>query len=214
MSRLASRSTDIQGLTGYSRCASMRLILLSAPSLATDALRVSLLASQAFVSVDVVSDAPALAVHLRAGIGGAVVDADLYASLSPELLAQVDAVPTVRIALHARDQDQRRIAVADGHDGSVAGVIARLLSQATSPAHPIHARRLSRRESQVLGHLATGMTNREIAALLAISIKTVDTHRGQLLKKLGLRNNSDLTRYALGHGIAPAGGTIVPPLAR
>lgn len=57
--------------------------------------------------------------------------------------------------------------------------------------------RLSPREAQVLRWLASGATNREIASEQSISIKTVDTHRGNLLKKLHLRNNSDLTRFAI-----------------
>jgi two-component system invasion response regulator UvrY len=64
--------------------------------------------------------------------------------------------------------------------------------------HPASA--LSAREHQVMEMLARGMTNREIAEHLEISIKTVDTHRGHVLKKLGLRNNSDLTRFAVKHG--------------
>ena len=59
---------------------------------------------------------------------------------------------------------------------------------------------LSRREFQVLNFLAAGMTNREIAERLEISVKTVDTHRGHVLKKLNLRNNSDITRFAIQHG--------------
>ncbi len=59
---------------------------------------------------------------------------------------------------------------------------------------------LSKREFQVMGYLASGMTNREIAALLNISVKTIDTHRGHVLKKLELRNNSDITRFAIQHG--------------
>ncbi len=59
---------------------------------------------------------------------------------------------------------------------------------------------LSKREFQVMNYLATGMTNREIAELLGISVKTVDTHRGHVLKKLKLRNNSDITRFAIQHG--------------
>ena len=57
--------------------------------------------------------------------------------------------------------------------------------------------KLSPRESEVLDRLASGATNREIADELSISVKTVDTHRGHLLKKLRLRNNSDLTRFAI-----------------
>jgi len=64
--------------------------------------------------------------------------------------------------------------------------------------HPASA--LTRREQQVMEMLARGMTNREIADDLAISIKTIDTHRGHALKKLGLRNNADLTRFAVKHG--------------
>lgn len=62
---------------------------------------------------------------------------------------------------------------------------------------------LSSREFQVLERLAQGWTNREIAEQLNISIKTVDTHRGHVLKKLRLRNNSDLTRFAVKHGYVP-----------
>jgi len=64
--------------------------------------------------------------------------------------------------------------------------------------HPASA--LTRRELEVMEMLARGMTNREIADHLEISVKTVDTHRGHVLKKLGLRNNSELTRFAVKHG--------------
>lgn len=56
---------------------------------------------------------------------------------------------------------------------------------------------LSTRELQVLRHLAIGKTNREIADIYNISIKTVDTYRFRLLKKLSLRNNAELSRYAI-----------------
>lgn len=59
---------------------------------------------------------------------------------------------------------------------------------------------LSKREFQVMSYLAQGMTNREIADILQISVKTVDTHRGHVLKKLRLRNNSDITRFAIANG--------------
>jgi DNA-binding NarL/FixJ family response regulator len=56
---------------------------------------------------------------------------------------------------------------------------------------------LSMRELQVLRRLAMGHTNREIANAYHISVKTVDTYRARLLKKLGLRNNAELSRYAI-----------------
>ena len=60
---------------------------------------------------------------------------------------------------------------------------------------------LTNRELQILRALAAGETNREIAERLNISVRTVDTHRGNLLRKLGLRNNSDLTRTAIRWGL-------------
>jgi two-component system, NarL family, invasion response regulator UvrY len=56
---------------------------------------------------------------------------------------------------------------------------------------------LSTRELQVLRQLALGQTNREIASAYNISIKTVDTYRFRLLKKLRLRNNAEISRFAI-----------------
>jgi len=56
---------------------------------------------------------------------------------------------------------------------------------------------LSTREIQVLRHLALGHTVREIAQAYHISTKTVDTYRFRLLKKLNLRNNAELSRFAI-----------------
>ena len=60
---------------------------------------------------------------------------------------------------------------------------------------------LSMRELQVLRQLAMGSTNQEIAESYNISVKTVDTHRQRILKKLGLRNNADISRFAHEHNI-------------
>ncbi len=63
---------------------------------------------------------------------------------------------------------------------------------------------LSMRELQVLRRLGMGHTNREIASAYNISIKTVDTYRARLLKKLDLRNNAELIRFAIQNNlIAP-----------
>ena len=56
---------------------------------------------------------------------------------------------------------------------------------------------LSNRELQVLRRLAMGHTNHEIAEAYGISTKTVDTYRLRLLKKLNLRNNAELSRFAM-----------------
>ncbi len=78
----------------------------------------------------------------------------------------------------------------------IAAALARKRSE-----HP--AQILSQREFQVMGYLAAGKTNREIAEVLSISVKTVDTHRGHVLKKLRLRNNSDITRFAIQNRLLP-----------
>ncbi len=86
-------------------------------------------------------------------------------------------------------------AVSRGEQVIPAGVEELLKS---GDGHPSSA--LTAREQQVMEMLARGLTNREIAEHLEISIKTVDTHRGHVLKKLNLRNNSELTRFAVKHG--------------
>jgi two-component system nitrate/nitrite response regulator NarL len=59
---------------------------------------------------------------------------------------------------------------------------------------------LFEREKEVLVHLAAGFGNREIAELLKISVRTVESHRARLMKKLNIHTIAGLTRYALAHG--------------
>lgn len=66
---------------------------------------------------------------------------------------------------------------------------------------PEPAVRASRREWQVLQLLARGHTNREIAELFALSVKTVETYRARLRDKLGLRRRADLVRFAISLGL-------------
>jgi two-component system invasion response regulator UvrY len=61
--------------------------------------------------------------------------------------------------------------------------------------------KLTERERHVLTFLAEGRTNHEIAKTWGISTKTIDTHRLNLLRKLALRNNADLTRFAIRVGL-------------
>lgn len=56
---------------------------------------------------------------------------------------------------------------------------------------------LTSREREVLQLVAEGYTNREIADLLILSVKTVQTHRMHLMQKLGLHNRDDVIKYAL-----------------
>ena len=56
---------------------------------------------------------------------------------------------------------------------------------------------LSDREFQVMRLIASGKTLSEIAALLALSDKTISTYRARLLEKMGMRTNAELTHYAI-----------------
>ena len=58
---------------------------------------------------------------------------------------------------------------------------------------------LSDRELEVLHLLGTGLSNSEIARKLYLSEKTVSTYRSRMLQKLGLKNNTELIRYAMEH---------------
>jgi DNA-binding NarL/FixJ family response regulator len=61
----------------------------------------------------------------------------------------------------------------------------------------VNQRSLSRREQEVLVHLAQGRSTVEISRYLGLSPNTIKTYRSRLLEKLGFRNEADLIRYAL-----------------
>ena len=71
-----------------------------------------------------------------------------------------------------------------------------------APRDPYEA--LTTREREVLQLAAEGQSNPEIANRLGISVRTVETHRANLMHKLDLHSQTDLVRYALWRGIVPA----------
>ena len=62
-------------------------------------------------------------------------------------------------------------------------------------------RRLSRRQREVLQLLAMGCSTRKIAERLRLSVKTVETHRAAIMKRLGIRQLANLVRYSLRVGL-------------
>jgi DNA-binding NarL/FixJ family response regulator len=62
---------------------------------------------------------------------------------------------------------------------------------------------LTDREKQVLKLVAEGKSNKEIAAMLGISVKTAMSHREHMMDKLDLHNRTDLVRFALRRGVIP-----------
>jgi len=61
---------------------------------------------------------------------------------------------------------------------------------------------LTPREREILQLIAEGHTNKEIAALLVLSVKTIENHRTRIMDRLEIHNVAGLTRYAIGHGIS------------
>ena len=64
---------------------------------------------------------------------------------------------------------------------------------------------LSDREREVLRLLALGHTNQEIASMLFISVRTAETHRAHIMRKLGLSSRAELVRHALAEGLLEPG---------
>ena len=60
---------------------------------------------------------------------------------------------------------------------------------------------LSEREREVLRLLALGHTNQEIAKMLYLSVRTVETHRAHIMQKLRLTTRAELVRYAIDQGL-------------
>lgn len=62
---------------------------------------------------------------------------------------------------------------------------------------------LTNREREVLVHVAMGRSNKEVAAELGISVRTVETHRENLMRKLDIHSVAELTRLAIKTGLVP-----------
>ncbi|NRB16702.1 MAG: response regulator transcription factor [Rhodobacteraceae bacterium] len=65
---------------------------------------------------------------------------------------------------------------------------------------------LTTREQTILLELAQGKSNKEVALVLDISVRTVETHRKNIKRKLGISSTAGLTRYALEHGVLQGTG--------
>lgn len=89
----------------------------------------------------------------------------------------------------------------------VAATVQYLRRYAPSPARAAVApsKALTPREEEVLALVADGLSNRQIAARLKIGVRTVETHRERLMRKLDIHNVAGLTRFAVAHGMAVRG---------
>jgi DNA-binding NarL/FixJ family response regulator len=84
-------------------------------------------------------------------------------------------------------------------DGVEAPIMLRSISPCSHPQSPINS--LSPRELEVIQYVVEGKTSAEIAKILAISPKSIDTYRSRLMLKLGVTNIPSLVKFAILHGI-------------
>lgn len=90
-------------------------------------------------------------------------------------------------------------ALLDGKTYVSPEITAALLNSSDKEQSPFDV--LTKRELEVLKHLAEGLPNRQIGKLLHISTRTVDTHRSNILKKLNVHTNAELVKLAISHRI-------------
>jgi len=83
----------------------------------------------------------------------------------------------------------------------IAGVMVEDYLDRFTATEPSAATLLTGREREVLQLIAEGRPTREIATRLFVSIKTVETHRSQIMRKLDIHTVADLTKYAIREGI-------------
>ena len=106
---------------------------------------------------------------------------------APEIL---DAARIHQFALTVREGIWRRVEIGD---------VAAAMQEATSALE-----HLTFRQREILQHIAEGLNTRKIAALLAISVKTVEAHRLRLMRRLKIDNVPGLVRFAIRTGLVSA----------
>lgn len=163
-------------------------------------------------------DVVLLDVHLPSGTGREVIEAIDRAGVDTKFLAlsvsdaAEDVIDVVRAGargyvtktISADDLVDAIVRVSDGDavfSPRLAGFVLDAFTVATSATElPDDADddldRLTKREQEVLRHLARGYTYKEIARQLSISVKTVETHASAVLRKLQLSNRNELSRWA------------------
>ena len=79
-------------------------------------------------------------------------------------------------------------------------VVEELLGRSTASTNPVDA--LTPRQREILQLVAEGKSTKQIAGSLGVSIKTIESHRAQLMERLDIRDVAGLVRFAIRHGVA------------
>lgn len=160
-------------------------------------------------------DVVLLDVHLPSGTGREVIEAIDATDVETRFLAlsvsdaAEDVIDVVRAGARGYvtksiSADELVDAILRVHGGDavfsprLAGFVLDAFAGAAPVADPAEddLDQLTKREKEVLRHLARGYTYKEIARQLSISVKTVETHASAVLRKLQLSNRNELSRWA------------------
>jgi len=115
---------------------------------------------------------------------------------SPEFARQAMEAGAIGFVLKDHADDELPEAVRQAARGEEY-VSPRVAAGLKALRQAVSEKRLSPRETEVLRLIALGYTSAEIASLLHLSRRTVETHRGRVFRKLGARSRAELVRYAL-----------------
>lgn len=86
----------------------------------------------------------------------------------------------------------------------LSAAVSRVVVEGYVSGVPAPGESLAPRERQVLQLVAEGNTSKEIAVLLGLSVKTVDSYRARVMEKVGVHETAGLVRYAIRHGVIEA----------
>jgi DNA-binding NarL/FixJ family response regulator len=106
------------------------------------------------------------------------------------------------LVLAIRSVADGRTYLSQGVSGTIIDDYVKRLSASDSPASSSGGRALSPREREVLQLIAEGCSTKECASRLHLSVKTIETHRRQIMDKLGIYNIAGLIKYAVREGLA------------
>jgi DNA-binding NarL/FixJ family response regulator len=104
----------------------------------------------------------------------------------------------------AGDQIVNAVAALNRHTPYFSGRVSAALLERFNAGAPAHVNGLTAREREIVQLIAEGNSNKRIAILLDISVKTVETHRSTVMRKLNIRSMAELVRYAVRHKLVEA----------
>jgi two-component system invasion response regulator UvrY len=119
---------------------------------------------------------------------------------NPEYATRAIRVGAAGFVVKAASANELLVALRKAADGKVyvsPTVLEKMVGRMSADQQDAPEAMLSDREMQVLVRLARGATTREVSDALGLSMSTVETYRSRILQKLSLRNNSDITRFAI-----------------